>query len=49
MDAIEKQDMTGKERLWKRIRKPLENIVLINELICLILAFFFGETFLKLV
>ena len=49
MDALKKQDMTGKERLWKRIRKPLEDIVLISELICLILAFIFGETFLKLV
>ena len=41
--------MTGKEGLWKRIRKPLENIVLISELICLILSFFFGEIFLRLV
>lgn len=41
--------MTGKEGLWKRIRKPLENVVLINEVLCLILGFFFGETFLKLV
>lgn len=41
--------MTGKEGLWKRIRKPLENIVLISELICLILGFFFGEIFLRLV
>lgn len=40
--------MTGKERLWKRIRKPLETVVLISELICLILGFFFGETFIKL-
>ena len=40
--------MTGKEGLWKRIRKPLENIVLISELICSILSFFFGETFLEL-
>ena len=48
MRVLEKQDMTGKERLWKRIRKPLENIILISELICLILVFIFGETFLKL-
>ena len=48
MDALEKQDMTGKERLWKRIRKPLEEVVLIGELICVILGFFFGETFIKL-
>lgn len=41
--------MTGKERLWKRIRKPLEEVVLIGELICLILGFFFGEIFLRLV
>ena len=41
--------MTGKEGLWKRIRKPLENVVLISELICLILGFFFGEIFLRLV
>lgn len=41
--------MTGKERLWKRIRKPLETVVLISELICLILGFIFGKTFLKLV
>lgn len=40
--------MTGKEGLWKRIRKPLENIVLISELICLILGFFFGKTFIEL-
>lgn len=40
--------MTGKERLWKRIRKPLEEVVLIGELICVILGFFFGETFIKL-
>ena len=49
MRVLEKQDMTGKEGLWKRIRKPLENIVLISELICLILSFFFGEIFLRLV
>lgn len=41
--------MTGKEGLWKRIRKPLETVVLISELICLILAFIFGKTFLVLV
>lgn len=41
--------MTGKEGLWKRIRKPLENVVLIGELICVILGFFFGKTFLELV
>lgn len=41
--------MTGKERLWKRIRKPLETVVLISELICMVLSFFFGETFLRLV
>ena len=41
--------MTGKEGLWKRIRKPLENVVLISELICVILGFFFGKTFLELV
>lgn len=46
---MKKQDMTGKEGLWKRIRKPLENIILISELICLILSFVFGETFLELV
>lgn len=40
--------MTGKEGLWKRIRKLLENIVLISELICLILGFFFGKTFIEL-
>lgn len=40
--------MTGKERLWKRIRKPLEEVVLIGELICVILGFFFGKTFIKL-
>lgn len=40
--------MTGKERLWKRIRKPLETVVLISELICMVLSFFFGETFTKL-
>lgn len=41
--------MTGKEGLWKRIRKPLENVVLISELLCVILGFFFGKTFLELV
>lgn len=41
--------MTGKEGLWKRIRKPLENVVLISGLICVILGFFFGKTFLELV
>lgn len=41
--------MTGKERLWKRIRKPLEEVVLISELICLILGFIFGKTFFALV
>ena len=41
--------MIGKEGLWKRIRKPLENIVLISETICLILGFFFGEIFMRLV
>lgn len=41
--------MTGKERLWKRIRKPLETVVLISELICLILSFIFGKTFFALV
>lgn len=40
--------MTGKEGLWKRIRKPLERVVLISELICVILGFFFGETFIQL-
>lgn len=40
--------MTGKERLWKRIRKPLETGVLISELICMVLGFFIGETFIKL-
>lgn len=40
--------MTGKERLWKRIRKSLETVVLISELICMVLGFFFGETFVKL-
>lgn len=49
MDALEKQDMTGKERLWKRIRKPLETVVLISELICLILGFIFGKTFFTIV
>lgn len=49
MDAIEKQDMTGKERLWKRIRQPLEHIVLIAELISMILWFIFGEPFRELV
>ncbi len=46
---MKKQDTTGKEGLWKRIRKPLETVVLISELICLILAFIFGKTFLALV
>lgn len=41
--------MTGKEGLWKRIRKPLENIVLIAELICAILSIFFGAAFIELV
>lgn len=41
--------MTGKERLWKRIREPLETVVLISELICLILGFIFGEPFRELV
>lgn len=41
--------MTGKEGLWKRIRKQLENIILISELICLILASIFGKTFIALV
>lgn len=41
--------MTGKEGLWKRIRKPLENIILISELICLILGSIFGKTFIELV
>lgn len=41
--------MIGKEGLWKRIRKPLENVVLISELICLILAFIFDKTFMELV
>lgn len=49
MDAIEKQDMTGKERLWKRIRQPLEHIVLIAELISMILWAIFGEPFRELV
>ena len=40
--------MTGKEGLWKRIRKPLENIVLIAELICAILSIFFGDAFIEL-
>lgn len=40
--------MTGKERLWKRIRKPLETGVLISELTCMVLSFFFGEIFTKL-
>ena len=40
--------MTGKEGLWKRIRKPFETGVLISELICMVLGFFFGETFIKL-
>ena len=41
--------MTGKEGLWKRIRKPLENVVLISELICVILGLIFGKTFIELV
>lgn len=49
MDAIEKQDMTGKERLWKRIRRPLEHIVLIAELISTILWVIFGEPLEELV
>jgi hypothetical protein len=40
--------MTGKEGLWKRIRKPLENVVLISELTCAILGLFFGKTFIEL-
>lgn len=48
MRVLEKQDTTGKEGLWKRIRKPLETVVLISELICVVLGFFFGETFMKL-
>lgn len=46
---MKKQDTTGKEGLWKRIRKPLETVVLISELICLILGFIFGEPFRELV
>lgn len=46
---MKKQDTTGKEELWKRIRKPLEHIVLISELICMILGVFFGKTFVMLV
>lgn len=41
--------MTGKERLWKRIRLPLESIVLIAELISMILWAIFGEPFKELV
>lgn len=41
--------MTGKERLWKRIRRPLEHIVLIAELISMILWVIFGEPFEELV
>lgn len=41
--------MTGKERLWKRIRQPLEHIVLIAELISMILWAIFGEPFRGLV
>lgn len=37
--------MTGKERLWKRIRRPLEKVVLISELISGILWAIFGEPF----
>lgn len=48
MDALKKQDMIGKERLWKRIRQPLEKVILIAELICLILGCIFGEIFLEL-
>lgn len=40
--------MTGKERLWKRIRRPLEHIVLIAELISAILWVIFGEPFEEL-
>lgn len=40
--------MTGKEGLWKRSRKPIEHIVLIAELICLILGCIFGDIFLEL-
>ncbi len=48
MRAIEKQDMTGKERLWKRIRESLEKVVLIAELISGILWAIFGEPFEEL-
>lgn len=41
--------MTGKERLWKRIRRPLEHIVLIAELISMILWVIFGKPFEELV
>ena len=40
--------MTGKERLWKRIRRPLEKVVLIAELISAILWIIFGEPFEEL-
>lgn len=40
--------MTGKERLWKRIRRPLEKVVLIAELISVILWAIFGEPFEEL-
>lgn len=40
--------MTGKERLWKRIREPLEKVVLIAELISGILWAIFGEPFEEL-
>lgn len=40
--------MTGKERLWKRIRRPLEKVVLIAELISGILWIIFGEPFEEL-
>ena len=40
--------MTGKERLWKRIRQPFEKVILIAELICLILGLIFGDIFLEL-
>ncbi len=46
---MKKPDMTGKERLWKRIRRPLETIVLIAELISGILWGIFREPFGELV
>ncbi len=49
MRVLKKQDMTGKEGLWKRIRKPLETIVLIAELISAILCIIFGEPFGELI